>query len=388
MGRLRRETAEHERALRADAEAAHQRTSTILESISDSFFALDRDWRFSYVNAEAERSLNMSRDDFLGRTFWDVLPPAKGTALETQYRRAMSQRVSIQFEHYYLPWQRWYDVRVYPASDGGISVFYQDITERKQIEQALVEARLELESRVRTRTAELQLANQELRELSSRLQQLQDDERRRLARELHDSVGQLLAALAMNISVVKSEAHKLSGETAKRVAENAAIVDQLSSEIRTLSHLLHPPLLDEVGLPSALHWYVEGFAERSGIAATLDMPEDMERFPADMEIAIFRAVQESLTNVHRHSGSASCAVRVFQDQNNLHVEIRDQGRGIPNEKRVALTSSGGGVGLRGMRERIRQLAGTLTTSSSEHGTTVVVTLPIPQVGGSRNEGAA
>jgi PAS domain S-box-containing protein len=216
MGRLRRETAEHERALRADAEAAHQRTSTILESISDSFFALDRDWRFSYVNAEAERSLNMSRDDLVGRTFWDVLPPAKGTALETQYRRAMSQRVSIQFEHYYLPWQRWYDVRVYPASDGGISVFYQDITERKQIEQALVEARLELESRVRTRTAELQLANQELRELSSRLQQLQDDERRRLARELHDSVGQLLAALAMNISVVKSEAHKLSGETAKR----------------------------------------------------------------------------------------------------------------------------------------------------------------------------
>jgi signal transduction histidine kinase len=118
------------------------------------------------------------------------------------------------------------------------------------------------------------------------------------------------------------------------------------------------------------------------------MPEDMERFPADMEIAIFRAVQESLTNVHRHSGSLSCAVRVFQDQNNLHVEIRDQGRGIPNEKRVALTSSGGGVGLRGMRERIRQLAGTLTTSSSENGTTVVVTLPIPQVGGSRNEGAA
>jgi len=388
MGRLRRETAEHERALRAEAEAAHQRTSTILESISDSFFALDRDWRFSYVNAEAERTLNMRRDDLVGRTFWDVLPPAKGTALETQYRRTMSERVSIQFEHYYLPWQRWYDVRVYPANDGGISVFYQDITERKQIEQALEEARLELESRVETRTAELQLANQELRELSSRLQQLQDDERKRLARELHDSVGQLLAALAMNITVVKSEAHKLSGETAKRVAENAAIIDQLNSEIRTLSHLLHPPLLDEIGLSSALHWYVEGFAERSGIAATLDMPERMERFSADMEIAIFRAVQESLTNVHRHSGSLSCAVKVFQDQNNLHVEVRDQGRGIPNEKRVALTSSGGGVGLRGMQERIRQLGGTLTISSSENGTTVVVTLPIPKLAGPRTEGAA
>jgi signal transduction histidine kinase len=217
---------------------------------------------------------------------------------------------------------------------------------------------------------------------------MQDEERRRLARELHDSVGQLLAALAMNITAVKSEAHKLSRETAKRIAENATIVDQLSSEIRTLSHLLHPPLLDEVGLSSALHWYVEGFAERSGIAATLDMQERMERFPADMEIAIFRAVQESLTNVHRHSGSPSCAVKVFQHQNDLHVEIRDQGRGIPNEKRVALTSSGGGVGLRGMQERIRQLGGTLTISSSENGTTVVVTLPIPKLAGPRSEGAA
>jgi PAS domain S-box-containing protein len=387
MGRLRRESAEHERALRAEAEAAHQRTSTILESISDSFFALDRDWRFSYVNAEAERSLNMRRDDLAGRSFWDVFPAAEGTAWETQLRRAMGERVSIQFENYYLPWQRWYDVRAYPANDGGISVFYQDITERKRVQDALEEARLELESRVEQRTAQLQLANQGLRELSSRLQQMQDEERRRLARDLHDSAGQLLAALAMNSAVVKSEAHKLSAEAAKRVAENGKIVDQLSTEIRTLSHLLHPPLLDEVGLPSALRWYVEGFAQRSKIAATLAMPEQMERFPADVEMAIFRAVQECLTNVHRHSGSRSCAVKVFQDKNDLHVEIRDEGKGIPNEKRQALTSSGAGVGLRGMQERIRQLGGTLTITSSETGTTVLVTLPIPHAV-SHTEGAA
>jgi signal transduction histidine kinase len=205
---------------------------------------------------------------------------------------------------------------------------------------------------------------------------MQDEERRRLARELHDSVGQLLAAIAMNIALVKSESHKLSTEAASRVAENAKMVDQITTEIRTISHLLHPPLLDECGLSFAIRWYVEGFARRSGIAAALDLPENLERFPADMEIAIFRVVQECLTNVHRHSGSRSCGIKVFQAQKELHIEIQDEGRGIPKEKRLTLTSSAGGVGLRGLRERIHQLGGTLGISSSENGTTVSVTLPI------------
>jgi PAS domain S-box-containing protein len=514
MGRLRREAAEHERNLRAEAEAAHERTSTILESISDSFFALDRNWRFTYVNAAAEQTLSMERADLAGREFWDVFPLTKGTLLETQYRRAMGERVSVQFENYYRPWKRWFDVRLYPAADGGISVFYQDITERKrteeavresedrfrtladnipslnwmadpdgnrfwfnrrwfeytgttleemrgagwravhhpdhldrivrsmsgslttgraweetfplrgrdgsyrwflsravpiknesgdiirwfgsntditeqkETEEALEEARQELEARVDKRTAELQRVNQELRELSSRLQQMQDEERRNFARGLHDSAGQFLAAIAMNLAVVKSEAHKLSPDAAKRVEDNAEMVQQLTTEIRTISHLLHPPLLDEVGLSSALRWYVEGFAQRSNIAATLEIPEHLERFPADTEIAIFRAVQECLTNVHRHSGSRSCAVKVFQDKNNLTVEVRDQGKGISEEKRLRLTSSGGGVGLRGMKERIHQLGGTLVITSSDDGTRVVVTLPVPKVVVPNCEGAA
>ena len=237
--------------------------------------------------------------------------------------------------------------------------------------------RAELEVRVERRTAELQVANQRLRELSSRLQQMQDEERRRLARDLHDSAGQLLAAMAMNVAVVKSEIHKLSPDAAKRLDENGEIIAQLLKEIRTISHLLHPPLLDEVGLSSALQWYVDGFAERSKIQATLDLPKNLNRFPADMEIAIFRAVQESLTNIHRHSGSPSCSVKVIQGKKHLHVEIKDQGRGIPKDRQLSLTSSHGGVGLRGMQERLRQLGGTLEVNSSENGTTVVVTLPIP-----------
>jgi PAS domain S-box-containing protein len=183
MGRLRRESAEHERALRAEAETAHQRTATILESINDSFFALDRDWRFTYANPPAERTLNMTRDQLVGRNFWDVFPLNKGTNLETQFSRAMAERVSVHFGNYYKPWKRWYEIRLYPSGDGGISVFYQDSTDRKQIEVALQESREELERRVEQRTSELQLANQELRELSSRLQRGTPPSRPRIARQ-------------------------------------------------------------------------------------------------------------------------------------------------------------------------------------------------------------
>jgi two-component system, NarL family, sensor kinase len=219
-------------------------------------------------------------------------------------------------------------------------------------------------------------ARNQQRELTSRLQQMQDEERRRIARELHDSVGQLLAAITMNISAVKHEAHKLSPETAKLVDDNAAMVDEISSEIRTISHLLHPPLLDEVGLPSALRWYIDGFAQRSKIEASLEMSETLVRLPQDVEIAIFRAVQECLTNIHRHSGSPSCSVKLVQEGSRLRIEIRDSGRGIPQAKQLNMPSSGG-VGLRGMKERIRQLGGTLEIDSNTHGTVVSATLPLP-----------
>ncbi len=146
-------------------------------------------------------------------------------------------------------------------------------------------------------------------------------------------------------------------------------------------------MLDEVGLSSALQWYVDGFAERSRIDATLELPPDLQRFPAEMEIAIFRAVQESLTNVHRHSASASCSVKVVQTQHELQVEVKDRGKGIALGKQSSLVSSSGGVGLRGMRERLRQLGGTLEIKSSENGTTVLVTLPIASTA-TRSEGAA
>jgi signal transduction histidine kinase len=185
----------------------------------------------------------------------------------------------------------------------------------------------------------------------------------------------LLVAIAINISAIKKEAHKLSTEVARIVDDDAKMVDEISKEIRTISHLLHPPLLDEVGLPSAIRWYVDGFAQRSNIQATLDLPENMNRLPQDMEIGIFRAVQECLTNIHRHSGSSTCAVTIVQEEQGLRVEVKDSGRGIPKEKQNMNPS--GGVGIRGLQERLRLLGGSLQISSSEKGTTVTALLPMP-----------
>jgi signal transduction histidine kinase len=154
------------------------------------------------------------------------------------------------------------------------------------------------------------------------------------------------------------------------------MVEQISSEIRTISHLLHPPLLDVAGLASALRWYVDGFSERSKIRVDVEIPEEFGRLSDEMEIAIFRMVQECLTNIHRHSGGTSAAIRVYEENHRVLIEVQDQGKGIPLEKQLELSSSGRtGVGFRGMRERLRQLGGTLEIRSDGRGTVVSATLP-------------
>jgi len=225
--------------------------------------------------------------------------------------------------------------------------------------------------------AELHRKTQQLEMLNARMTTLRDEERRRLARELHDSVGQLLAAISINSSFVEAESHKLSPDVAKRVSENAAMVEETSKQIRTISHLLHPPLLDEVGLASALQWYVEGFSKRSKIEAKLDVPQNFAGLSKEMELSIFRVVQECLTNIHRHAGSPTAGIRIVQDEACLRVEIEDTGKGVPFEKESAFGASAhAGVGLRGMRERLRQLGGTLQVQSNSPGTRVTAILPV------------
>lgn len=244
---------------------------------------------------------------------------------------------------------------------------------------AMYESRSELEDMVRRRTAELDSANQNLGELTARLLHLQDEERRRIARELHDSVGQTLAALSMNLASVGTELERLA-KTATVVADSAALVTDMSTDIRTISYLLHPPLLDEAGLSSALTWYIKGFSERSKIDVALSIPEDFGRLSRDLETAIFRVVQECLTNIHRHSGSAVAKITIIREGAVIQVRVSDRGRGIPAQKRFEISSSATaipGVGIRGMRERLRQLGGTLDIYSDGEGKGTVITAKLP-----------
>ena len=211
-----------------------------------------------------------------------------------------------------------------------------------------------------------------------RLMKIQDEERRRIARELHDSAGQTLTVLGMSLAQLVQRAESIAPELAKDGREIEGVAQQLSREIRTTSYLLHPPLLDELGLASALNWYVEGLAQRSGIAIKLDIADNVGRLPSDMELAIFRLVQECLTNIHRHSGSKTAEIRMFVKGESLHVEVADQGKGIPPERVSEIRAGGSGVGIRGMQERLRQFGGEMSIESTGSGTSVTAVLPIPK----------
>jgi PAS domain S-box-containing protein len=264
----------------------------------------------------------------------------------------------------------------------GASKIARDITQRKQMERELRESEARyraladaLDTQVQFRTQELQSRNSELRDLSGLLLEAQDAERRRIARELHDSAGQTLTALDLQLARIGEDAKK-NPVLAEDVRNAEELVQHLARELRTTSYLLHPPLLDENGISSALSWYVQGLAERSGLEIDLRIPDNFGRLPSEMELVIFRLVQECLTNIHRHSGSKTALIRVERQENAVRVEVEDQGRGMSLERLAAIQSQGTGVGIRGMRERVRHLHGELVIESNGHGTKVYATLPV------------
>jgi PAS domain S-box-containing protein len=212
----------------------------------------------------------------------------------------------------------------------------------------------------------------------TRLMKAQDQERRRIARELHDSAGQTLTVLGLNLAQLVERAQVIAPELAKEGKEIEGVIQQLHREIRTTSYLLHPPLLDECGLASALYSYVEGLAERSHIAIALDVAANVGRLPSDMELAIFRVVQECLTNIHRHSGSETALIRITRDGKSVRTEVQDHGKGIPPRRLSEIQSHGVGVGIMGIRERIRQFHGEMKIESNGSGTSVIVSIPMPK----------
>lgn len=225
------------------------------------------------------------------------------------------------------------------------------------------------------------VSNEEsLRQLSARLLQLQDEERRRIARDLHDTTGQKLVVQSLQLSqVLRENRNRLNPAARRMLAECAALTKEISAEIRTLSYLLHPPLLDELGLPAAVKWYAEGFQKRTGINVEVEIPRDLPRLPAEVEMSLFRVVQESLANVHRYAESSKAVVRIEASSEELRLEVRDFGKGM---KAGALNGSRGstrylGVGIQGMQERMKQLRGKLEIfSQPNQGTQVVATLPL------------
>jgi PAS domain S-box-containing protein len=265
-----------------------------------------------------------------------------------------------------------------------------DFVQRCKIEDALRQSEKNfrqlaetLESQVQCRTKELEGRNsevlrqsEELRGLSSRLLKAQDDERRHLARELHDSAGQILAVLAMNLSQMAKHAKKRDPQLAKSAEQAQELVQKLTDDVRTTSYLLHPPLLDETGLASALGWYIDGLQKRSGLQIQLAISKDFGRLPSDIELIVFRMVQEALTNVHRHSGSKVAAIRISRGPANVSIDIEDKGHGINPERLAEIQTQASGVGISGMRERLRQFQGELRIRSDDSGTTISATIPL------------
>lgn len=375
-------------ALRLQADKAIGLLAAIVDSSDDAIVSKTLDGIITSWNASAERLFGYTAGEAIGQHISLIIPAnrkdeetviidriKKGERLEHfDTVRVRKDRMLVDIS-----------LTVSPLRDSsgrivGASKIARDITQRKRIERELRESEERyrtladaLETQVQFRTRELERRNSDLRELSARLMEFQDMERRHIARELHDSAGQTLAALSLNLAQISEDA-KNNPALVKDIAGAEGLVQLLSREIRTTSYLLHPPLLDESGLPSALDWYVQGLKERSGLDVDLSIPKKF-RLPADMELVIFRIVQESLTNVHRHSGSKTASIRVAREADKIIVEIQDQGRGMTPEKLAEIQSQGSGVGISGIRERLRHFGGELVVASNGAGTKIVATLP-------------
>lgn len=328
---------------------------------------LDRRISEAYVSPQIESALGFSQEEWLGdpiRWYGQIHPEDKqrwtvdasdmlltGNPLKSAYRVIAQDGRVVWFQC---------EVKMVRREDGrpwflhGVGF---DISELKQTEQAL-----------RERTVAFQ-------KLSSRLLRMQDEEHRRIARELHDSLGQYLAALKISVGLLRRSG---GDRTDAHCSEIEEIADRCIDETRTLSHLLHPPLLDELGFASAAKWYVEEFAKRSGIQVSLDFPSNLERLAEGAEVALFRVLQEALTNIHRHSGSQTAEIGLEIDDFEVSLQVRDHGRGIPPELLERFQKTGGetGVGLAGMRERMHELGGRLEIHSDGKGTQVRVTVAL------------
>lgn len=348
-----------ERSLRESEE----RFRSIVDTTPECVKLIAPDGTVRHMNSSGLKMVGAdSADEVVGKSVYDLIAAKdRDRFRELHDRICGGDRGSLEFDIVGLRGERRrMETHAAPLRNPDGSLLHlavtRDITERRKAEEAIKE-----------------------KELSARLLKLQDEERRRIARELHDGVGQLLAAMSMNAGALDFEKSKLSPEARRCVDDNSKLIEQVSADIRTMSYLFHPPLLDEVGLDSALKWYVEGFSERSKIDAKLEVSADHERLPPDYELCLFRIAQECLTNIHRHSGSTTALVRLVRSSEEVRLEVSDEGKGL-DQKTQAKIAAGetAGVGLRGMQERLRYLGGRVEIHSNGKGTTVTAIMPFAE----------
>jgi PAS domain S-box-containing protein len=323
--------------------------AALLDAANDAIWVGGADERITYWNKGAERLYGWTKEEALGNSPHELL----------------HTRFPVPFDE--VARQRglggWQGELVHTRRDGTTVTVTSSWTPMLDAQGNFIGW-----LQINTDISERKITEESLRVLTGRLMQMQDEERRRIARDLHDSAGQMLAAMTMILAPLETREGLASPTAPAAVRETIALAKELSAELRTISHLLHPPLLDEVGLPSALRIFLEGFTERSKINVDFAIPDDFGRLPQEMETAIFRVVQECLTNIHRHSGSPVAKVRLSRSDEQILLEIEDQGRGIALDRRKAIESANTpGVGIGGMRERVRQLGGTLEIYSSGAG---------------------
>jgi two-component system sensor histidine kinase UhpB len=385
-------------ALRLKADKATGLLAAIVDSSDDAIVSKTLEGVITSWNAGAERLFGYTAWEAIGRHISMIIPLDRRDE-ETSILARLSQ--GQQIDHFDTIRLRKdgskleISLTISPLRDAsgkiiGASKIARDISGRKRVERELHESEQRfraladaLDTQVQFRTQELQRRNAEilqqsdlLRDLSTRLMRAQDEERRRIALELHDSVGQNLAALGMTLARLEDDPKRDPTRFSESIKDAKDLIQNLTQEIRTTSYLLHPPMLDELGLSSALRWYVEGLAQRSNLSIEVNIPDDLGRLAPEMELAIFRLVQESLTNIHRHSGSKTAVIRIAREGDKIYAEVQDRGKGMSRERFEEVQAQAVGVGIRGMKERVRQCHGELTIDSNALGTKITAIFPV------------
>jgi PAS domain S-box-containing protein len=359
--------------LNLDLAQRNQELDAIVQTAPDIIFSRQSDGVRDYISSRFYEFTGAPADSAVGMGWLEYMHPDDRERSRDHWLRCVRSGQTYESEYRLRASDgsyRWFRARAVPLRDpqGAILKWYgtcSDIHDSKLLEQSMREDADEMERLVDLRTIEL-------RRLSTRLMSLQDEERRRIAREIHDGLGQELAAAKMIMDGILA---KDSPAMRQPASEASQLIDRAIKQVRTISHLLHPPLLDEVGLISALRWYLEGLSERSGIEVRLEVdPPNMGRLTSDLETAVFRIIQEALTNMFRHSGARNGFVSVKESDGMIAVTVRDDGKGI-EERVVQLRPESVGVGIGGMRQRVTEFGGRLRLANANPGTIVEVVIP-------------